>query len=235
MTSLSNLKVFATHPHDCSYLDDQQATTLFVDPDTDINVEVYSSLSDMGFRRSGPHVYRPHCASCTACTAVRIPVADFSPNRQQRKTINKNADLTVRQIESIKADEYYNLYEDYIVQRHSDGDMFPPDRAQYESFLLNTIGNTRYIEFRNADQLVAVAVTDYLDRGLSAIYTFFDPSLERRSLGKFAILWQIQHARALELPYLYLGYWIKNCQKMRYKTDYRPLQLLINKQWQTLN
>lgn len=234
MTSLSNLKVFTTHPHQCSYLDEQQATTLFVDPDSHIDVELYTALSEIGFRRSGPHVYRPHCGTCTACKPARVPVIDFTPNRQQRKTINRNRDLEVNETSSISDDEHYQLYQRYISQRHTDGDMYPPSKEQYDAFLLNSIGNTHYYDFRLDKQLVAVAVTDHMSNGLSAIYTFFDPELERRSLGKYAILWQIQRARELQLPYLYLGYWIKDCRKMSYKTDYRPLQLLINNHWLTL-
>lgn len=234
MASLSNLKVFATHPHQCSYLSEQQATTLFIDPDTYIDVDLYTALSEIGFRRSGPHVYRPHCQACTACTPARVPVTEFAASRQQRKTINRNRHLAVNEISSISGDEHYQLYQRYISQRHTDGDMYPPSKEQYDSFLLNSIGNTHYYEFRRDRQLVAVAVTDQMSNGLSAIYTFFDPKLERLSLGKYAILWQIQRARELNLPYLYLGYWIKNCRKMSYKTDYRPLQLLINNHWQTL-
>ena len=231
MTTLSDLKVFTTHPHQCSYLEEQQATTLFIDPATDLDVQTYSQLADAGFRRSGPHIYRPNCGDCNACISVRVPVAEFKPNRNQRKIINRNSDLEAVEIDNIHSDECYQLYHRYICARHRDGDMYPPTPEQYESFLSNELGNTRYFGLLQDGKLVAVAVTDVLENGLSAIYTFFDPDQSTRSLGSYAILWQIKKGIELELPYLYLGYWIKQCQKMSYKSDYRPLQLLVNNRW----
>ncbi len=235
MTSLSNLKVFTTHPHQCSYLQEKLATTLFIDPEANINQHIYSELVDLGFRRSGQHIYRPHCESCNACIAARIPVAQFSQKRKQRKIWNRNQDLDILEVADIKSDEYFQLYERYISQRHFDGDMYPPNRDQYDTFLTDDLGVTRYYAFRQGKQLQAVAVIDVMSQGLSAIYTFFDPGAERRSLGNFAILWQIKEAQRLGLPYLYLGYWIKGCRKMQYKIDYRPLELLINNRWLTLS
>jgi len=129
-------------------------------------------------------------------------------------------------------EEHYALYAEYINSRHSDGDMYPPSVDQYSSFLTAEWGETLFLEFRNAEKrLLAVAVCDRLDNGLSAVYTFYDPSESRRSLGAFAILWQIEETRRMQLPSLYLGYWIKNCQKMSYKIAYRPIELLINNEW----
>ncbi|MFA7553235.1 MAG: arginyltransferase [Spongiibacteraceae bacterium] len=235
MSELSKLKLFITPPHQCSYLEGQQASTLFIDPDAEINPLLYNELSEIGFRRSGAHFYRPNCAECNACIPSRVPVESFKPNRQQRKIYNRNQDLQVTAITDITAPQYYQLYERYICQRHSDGDMYPPSKEQFDSFLGNSLPNTQFYAFSLAQQLLAVAVTDRLSSGLSAIYTFFDPDCDRRSLGRYAVLWQIEQAKTLHLPYLYLGYWIKGCRKMSYKTDYRPLQLLINNRWQTLN
>lgn len=234
MTAISNLKVYATHPHPCSYLEDQQATTLFVDPETRIDAKTYSQLANMGFRRSGPHIYRPHCDSCNACIAARVPVKTFKPSRRQRKIINRNQDLRVEEIIDIDTPQCYQLYERYISERHADGDMHPATLEQYLSFLTDDMGITKYYGFMLAEQLIAVAVTDIMETGLSAIYTFFDPDFDRRSLGVYGVLWQIEHSKQLGLPYVYLGYWIKACRKMSYKTDYRPLQLLINNRWLSL-
>ena len=38
----------------------------------------------------------------------------------------------------------------------------------------------------------------------------------------------------MSLEYLYLGYWIKDCRKMSYKAEYRPLELYMNGRWTTL-
>ncbi|MFV0278127.1 MAG: arginyltransferase [Parahaliea sp.] len=234
-SSLRDIKVYTTYPHSCSYLRDKEATTLFIDPRQEVDQQLYSALSCLGFRRSGGHIYRPHCNQCKACIPARIPVTDFRPRRSQRRVLGRNADLRVELGNSIRDDEAYTLYRRYIEQRHADGDMYPPDREQYESFLNNAWDCTHYYRFYHRQQLMAVAVVDVMTDGLSAIYTFFEPEQERRGLGSFAILWQAEQARRMGLPYLYLGYWIRNCRKMAYKADYRPLELLLNDRWQRVD
>ncbi|MDQ2075443.1 arginyltransferase [Marinimicrobium sp. ABcell2] len=234
MSDLSNLKLFATQPHPCSYLDDREATTLFIDPDAPVDKGLYSQLTELGFRRSGRHLYRPHCANCQACVSCRIPVHDFKPNRNQRRCWRRNQDLTLTFVDNIRTDEHYTLYADYIATRHQDGDMYPPSRSQYDAFLSSEWGLTRYLEFRQQGRLLGVAVCDQLEDGLSAVYTFFDSREERRSLGVYGILAQVDRAREQGLKYVYLGYWIKQCQKMEYKTQYRPLEMLLNRRWMRL-
>jgi len=233
-SSLRDLKVYTTYPHSCSYLQDQEATTLFVDPRQPVDQKLYSRLSVLGFRRSGNHIYRPHCARCNACIPSRIPTQGFAPRRGQKRIWRRNQDLQVIRTEAINDDEAFDLYYRYITQRHSDGDMYPPDREQYEAFLNSVWDCTLYFRFYDKGRLVAIAVTDRLEDGFSAIYTFFDPGADRRSLGVFAILWQIEQAKILGLDYLYLGYWIKDCQKMAYKSEYRPLQVYTNSHWADL-
>ena len=231
VTLLANVRVFATYPHNCSYLPGEQATTLFVDPSTPIDARIYSQLSYIGFRRSGPHLYRPHCAACNACVPARVPVAGFRANRSQRRILARNSDLQAEVVDDISTDEHFALYSSYISGRHRDGDMYPPDREQFNSFLTREWGTTRFVEFRAAGRLLAVAVLDRLENGVSAIYTFYDPAESSRSLGSFVILWQIGLARELGLPAVYLGYWIRNCRKMNYKTRFRPIELLTNGHW----
>lgn len=229
----SSIKLYATHEHPCSYIEGRLATTVFVDPAASLDAELYSELSNVGFRRSGKHIYRPHCQNCRACIPVRIPVEQFKFTRSQKRCLKRNRDLTVEIVPSIDSDEHYQLYENYITLRHNDGDMFPPSREQYVEFLSAQWGVTRYLEFRLEKKLVAVAVSDRIAQGLSAIYTFFDPAEDNRSLGVLAVLQQIAQAKALSLPYVYLGYWIKECDKMSYKSQYRPLQMLIEDRWLT--
>lgn len=231
-SSLRDLKVYTTYPHTCSYLKDQEATTLFIDPRQEVDQLLYSRLSHMGFRRSGNHIYRPHCGRCNACIPARIPVNHFAPSRAQRRTWKRNQDLRVVRSEHIRDEAAYDLYYRYIERRHADGDMFPPDREQYQSFLNNAWDCTRYYRFFAGERLLGIAVVDVLVDGLSAIYTFFEPGEERRSLGSYAILWQIDQAREMGLDYLYLGYWIRNCDKMAYKAAYRPLELYTESKWQ---
>lgn len=234
MTELAQLKFYATQPHPCSYLEGEQATTLFLDPSRAMDTQLYAELSTIGFRRSGDHLYRPHCQHCNACIPARLPVAGFRPNRQQRRILKRNADLEVEVVAPRFSEEHYALYARYIEQRHADGDMYPPSREQFTSFLVRELPFARFYEFRLAGRLLAVAVTDELPNGLSAVYTFYDPAEEQRSLGRQAILWQLGEARRLGLPAVYLGYWIRNCRKMNYKTQYRPIELFVNQRWVTL-
>ncbi|WP_312763783.1 arginyltransferase [Stutzerimonas balearica] len=235
MTSLARLKFYATQPHPCSYLPDEQATTLFLDPSQPMDVQVYAELSEMGFRRSGDHLYRPHCQRCSACIPARIPANALLPSRQQKRIIKRNADLKVQAVRAGFTEEYYSLYATYIEKRHADGDMYPPSREQFNTFLVRDLPFSRFYEFRLDGRLLAVAVTDVLPNGLSAVYTFYDPNEERRSLGRYAILWQVAEAERLGLKAVYLGYWIKNCRKMNYKTEYRPIELLVSQRWITLS
>jgi leucyl-tRNA---protein transferase len=235
VSDLSNIRLFATHPHTCSYLPDEQATTIFVDPSADVDSRLYSRLSEMGFRRSGGHLYRPQCESCQACIPARIPAALFKPDRRQRRCWNRNQDLDICETDNIGTEEHYQLYQRYITQRHQDGDMYPPTREQFDAFLTNEWGVTRFIEFRLQGKLIAVAVTDKMDNGYSAVYTYFEPDESKRSLGVFAVLHQIEQTKKEGLDSVYLGYWIKRCQKMSYKTDYRPLEILVQNRWIRLN
>jgi leucyl-tRNA---protein transferase len=235
MSDLSNLRLFATQPHPCSYLESQEATTVFVDPEAAIDPALYTQLSQLGFRRSGSHLYRPQCLRCQACVSCRIPVKHFKLNRSQNRSLRRNQDLTLHLTRNINTEEHYKLYADYIEKRHQNGDMHPPSREQYRAFLTNEWDITQFIEFRHQNRLVSVAVCDLLEDGLSAVYTFYDAMEEERSLGKLAILSLVEKACQLNLDYVYLGYWIQQCEKMNYKIQYRPLELLINRRWMRVN
>lgn len=207
---------------------------MFVDPRAEINKELYSKLSALGFRRSGNHYYRPHCANCSACVPIRLPVNDFTPNRSQKRNLKKNVGIET----SISPPEFYqhhyDLYEKYITTRHADGDMYPPSEDQYRSFLVECNPSTFFLEFKYKGELIGVSVIDELLDGLSAVYTYFDPQHSDRSLGVYSILWQIEQCQQKSLKYLYLGYWIKNCRKMEYKTQYRPIELFLEGEWRRL-
>lgn len=229
--TISGIKLYATHEHPCSYLHGRHATTVFVDPDAPMDKLLYSELSDYGFRRSGRHVYKPHCRSCQACIPVRIPVAQFHWKRAYRRSLKRNADLELRITHSLTLERHYPLYERYISARHADGDMFPPSREQFAEFLSSEWQTTQYLEYWLGTQLMGVSVTDRLEQGLSAIYTFYEPAASDRGLGTFAILQQILAAQRDSLPYVYLGYWIRECEKMRYKQAFRPLELYMGNRW----
>ncbi len=207
---------------------------MFVDPRATVDKKLYSQLTALGFRRSGSHYYRPHCEHCSACIPVRLNVNHFRPDRGQRRVVRQNEDLTFNLVRAELTEAYYELYARYIEQRHHDGDMYPPSREQFSSFLVEGATESYFLEMRKNKTLIGLAVIDALDDGLSAIYTVFDPDEEHRSLGTMAVLWQIDEARRCQLPYLYLGYWIRECRKMSYKTRFRPIEALLNGHWQTL-
>lgn len=216
------LLLYATPPHECSYLHDSEAVTVFADPDHPKSPWLYSALARQGFRRSGTHLYRPQCPSCEACQSVRVAVGRFQPDRSQRRTIRRNADLQVRVLNQAFQQEHYDLYARYVVQRHPGGGMDDPTPAKYRDFLLAHWCDTWLVEFRLEQRLLAVSVCDRLPDGLSAVYTFFDCDHAERSLGSNAILWQVDAARREGLDWVYLGYWIESCQKMSYKARYAP-------------
>ena len=230
---LGRKQVFVTPAHPCSYLPARQANTLFLDPRETIHPGSYQALTEQGFRRSGSHLYRPHCKTCQACIPARVPVESFVPKRRQRRVQSRNADLSIKTEAASYSRRYYDLYADYISARHRGGDMFPPSIDQFRSFLLSQWSDTVFVCTYLDNKLLSVAVTDRQQRGISAIYTFFDPNEGRRSLGVFSILTQIEMCRTQGLPFLYLGYWIRDSDKMRYKTDYRPVELFVKGTWVT--
>ena len=231
MSDGPEIKFYSTLPHPCSYLDDTTAVTHFMDPEHPLNQSDATLLSELGFRRSGTHVYRPHCPSCRACISIRIPVEKFLAKKSFRRVIKRNSDVQISEINSIDTDECFQLYSQYINLRHADGDMYPATLEQYQQFLVERLPFTQYIAYRLEGKLIAVSVMDQLKDGFSSVYTFFDPTLPQRSLGRFAILWQINHCIEREVPHLYLGYWIKQCDKMNYKTEFRPLEMFVNNRW----
>lgn len=228
----ADLVFYASPPHACSYLPAREALTLFADPHAPMSATLYSELITMGFRRSGGFVYRPRCLGCEACRPARIPVAEFSPSRSQRRAQKQNQDLTVKRLPARFDEQHYALYRRYLNARHAEGGMNSDDPARYMEFLASRWMDTEFIEFRHGERLVMVAVVDSLKNGLSAVYTFFAPDESRRSLGTHAVLWQIEEARRRALPHVYLGYWIEECPQMAYKKNFRPLEVYRHGSWQ---
>lgn len=231
---MTSIPLFISTPHSCSYLKDELAQSAFVSPHFELTNAIYSQLIAYGFRRSGDDVYRPQCAFCQQCVAVRIDVNDFKPNRKQKRCLQSNANTTAIIKPAIFESAHYEMYMRYQKQRHADSNMANSSVDDYVNFLGSSWCHTRFVEFSIANELAGVAVVDYLDNSLSAVYTFFDPGFYSYSLGVYAVLWQIEQARNAGLRYVYLGFWIKNCQKMAYKIQYQPLQGLVNQRWQVL-
>ncbi len=225
-----SLDFYQDRIHPCSYLAGRQARNIYPDPLRPISNKLYSQLIQHGFRRSGEHVYRPFCPTCAACVPVRIKVREFQPNRNQRRCLKHNQQITT-QIHAAEFNaQHYELYCHYLQSRHPGGGMDNPTPHSYQQFLISSWSDTQFIEFFDDEQLVAVAVTDFVNDAASAFYTFFEPSLTQRSLGTLAILKQIELARQQGREYLYLGYWIAASPKMNYKTRFAALQY-FDGQW----
>lgn len=225
------VRLFQTLPHACGYFRARTAQNLVLDPAASDLPKLYALSLARGFRRAGGHVYHPHCPRCNACEPCRIDVATFIPDRSQRRCLALNHDVELAECRPGLTDERHDLYARYLHARHPGGGMDEASDEDFSQFLAAPWSPTFFLEFRRAGKLVAVAVTDICSTGLSAVYTFFEPGLPKRSLGTYAILRQIELARARGLPHVYLGYWIANHPKMGYKSRFHGLQVLGTGGW----
>ena len=228
---ISALSVYLTAPYPCSYLPKMQARSQVATPGLLINSHLYSQLIQHNFRRSGTYIYRPRCDLCRECVQLRVIAAQFTANRSQRRAWKQHAKLEATLHPLQDKAEYYELYLRYQRARHPDGGMDNDDYEAYQTFLLQSQIDTVLVEFREDGILRMVSVIDLLGDGLSSVYTFYEPDLPQARFGVYNVLWQIELCRKLNLNYVYLGYWIKNSQKMSYKTQYQPAQGLIDGAW----
>ena len=223
--------LYLSAPHECPYLDGEVATSLLLDPASPVSDALFSVAIESGFRRSGRTVYRPHCSECQACKSVKIDVRNSRLNRAQKRTLKRNQDIHTRFVEPIYDERHFQLYCRYQSWKHPGDSMDHGDRKKYEESLVSTSVQSALLEFYLDRQLVAVSVVDVAAHGFSAVYTYFEPELANRSLGRYAILTLIEKAREMDLKYVYLGYWIRDCAKMNYKSEYRPLLVYDGHGW----
>ena len=184
----------------------------------------YRLLMDRGFRRSGTLFYQPACQGCNQCKAIRVPVARFNPSRSQRRVSRKNLDLTVTVGPPVFSTEKHDLYVRYLARQHDDSMGQGQDDAR--GFLYESPVETLEFCYRLRHKLVAVGIADISEKALSSVYLMFDPDQAWRSPGTYSILWEIAWCRRRQIPYYYLGFYVRDCRKMNYKARFRPCELL---------
>jgi arginine-tRNA-protein transferase len=232
---------YLTAPSSCPYLAGKEERKVFTHLVGERAPELNDLLTQGGFRRSQSIAYRPACDTCRACVSVRVVADDFRPTRSMRRIAERNADVIGTMNEAAPTSEQYSVFRAYLDSRHRDGGMADMTVLDYAMMVEDSHVSTRLVEYRRrtpdssingrGGALLAVALTDVLGDGLSMVYSFFDPDEASRSLGTFAILDHIGRARRMGLPYLYLGYWVKNSRKMDYKGRFLPQERLMPSGW----
>ena len=219
---------------DCPYLKGQTEQRIAVDISND--PQCHDGLAAAGFRRVENWVYRPACPQCNACLPWRVDVASFTPSRNMLRIINKNRDLTRNIANPIPSDDHYRLFKTYVTRRHDDGQMAQMDRLDFTSMISNSPIETMLISYQDAkNNLVGAILSDLQSDGLSAVYSFFEPSLTTRSLGTFMVLDLLAIAKDSNLSWLYLGYFVGGSQKMGYKARFRPAEVFKDGEWQAVS
>jgi leucyl-tRNA---protein transferase len=230
------LVFYRTGPMPCPYLPGRIERNLFTELRGGAARDLHDNLARAGFRRSHHIVYRPACPDCSRCIPVRIVASDFAMSASQRRILNRNSDLIAEELPAEATEEQYSLFIAYQQSRHSGGEMSAMTATDYRSMVEDTSVTTQMIEFRDpSGRLVAACLVDCLSDGLSAVYSFFDADAASRSLGSYMILWLIQRARFREQAHVYLGYWVRECLKMSYKTRFQPLEALGTEGWQVMD
>jgi leucyl-tRNA---protein transferase len=230
------LQFYVTTPYPCGYIAKNLAQSLIASPHHVVDADVYSELIKQGFRRSGKFAYRPHCEQCHQCVPVRIVLNEFLPTRSQKRAYKRHSDLTATVLPLDFYEAHFKLYLQYQSSRHpaeseQSKNARNEEKEQYQQFLCQSNVESLMIEFKDAqNQIKIISVVDIIEDGVSAVYTFYDTE-QKASYGTYAIMWLTDWTKKLKLPYLYLGYWIAESQKMAYKESFRTQEKLINGKW----
>lgn len=232
----NSLQFYLTIPSPCPYLPGRMERKIFTQLDPLSGPYLNNYLTHAGFRRSQNVIYRPACENCRECKSLRIRTAEFKPSKNSKRLLKNNDDIARSNLESIATPEQFDLLQRYLNSRHAGGGMSDMDFVRYEMMVEECSAETHIIEYRNsASTLVACVLIDQLIDGLSMVYSFFDPEEHKRSLGNLMILDHIQRCQDLDLPYLYLGYWVQGSPKMDYKARFRPYEILGPQGWQDMD
>ncbi|WP_353340648.1 arginyltransferase [Pelagimonas sp. KU-00592-HH] len=227
---------YVTAPQPCPYLEGRMERKLFTALQGEHAGELNDTLSHQGFRRSQNVLYRPSCADCAACLSARIDVSKFTPSKSQKRIIKRNAHLSRRATSPWATEDQFDLFRTYLDSRHADGGMADMDVFEFAAMIEETPIRSRVVEYTDSEtgDLIGVSLTDVLSDGLSMVYSFYDPSLPRQSLGTYLILDHVEIAREANLPYVYLGYWVPGSPKMGYKRNFAGLEVYAGGKWQPI-
>ncbi len=231
-------RFFVTSPAPCPYLPGRNERKVFTElkgPQADA---LNDALGRIGFRRSQTVAYRPSCLDCNACVSVRVVTDEFAASTTQKRNLKRNSDLVATVCRPWSTGEQFSLLQHYLAVRHPNGGMASMDEVDFADMVEHTPVTSYIIEYREPSpegsrpgRLVGACLTDRQGDGLSMIYSFYEPDAERTGLGNYIILDHIRRAREMELPYVYLGYWVEGSARMQYKIRYRPLERLARDGW----
>ena len=240
--ALDTPQFYLTAPAPCPYLKGQEERKVFTHLVGEKAPGINDMLTNGGFRRSQNIAYRPACERCRACVSVRVLTDVFRPSRSFKRIANRNDDLIGEVVANSPTSEQFSLFRRYLDDRHLDGGMADMTVLDYSMMVEDSHVNSCVIEYRKRGpdsgitgkgegDLIAVALTDILQNGLSMVYSFFEPAENKRSLGTFMVLDHIKRSRRFGLPYVYLGYWVEGSPKMSYKSRFMPQERLEGGHW----
>lgn len=217
---------YTSRPSSCPYIPGNTEQMVFTDLRATHNPQkTHNLLSRTGYRRSQTIAYKPNCRECSACVAVRVKVGQFRRKSSFQRVWRRNGDVKVSVLPPKAKKEHYYLFQRYVMSRHAEGGMEDVNFEHFCSMIESAPIASRMVEFRHDyNKLIGACLTDILDDGISLVYSFFEPSLGGHSIGTHMILWHIEYARNIDLPFVYLGYWISGNSKMAYKDRFQPIQ-----------
>lgn len=238
---LRRLRFYLTAHAPCPYLPGREERKVFAHIPMSEGAGVNDTLTQSGFRRSQNVAYRPACRACDACLSVRVPASRYVFSRTERRTLERNGDLTRHLVEAEATREQYDLLRRYLSARHAGAGMSDLSWLDYVAMVEDTTVRTHILEYRTASKdggpgdLVAAVLVDLLSDGLSLVYSYYEAGDARRSLGSFMVLDHVVQARSASLPFVYLGYWVPGSEKMGYKSKFEPLEVLRGQVWQPVS
>lgn len=226
--NITDLFRFIAQPSVCSYLREETSQLEYRVP-WNLDESVYGELVRRGWRRFGNYVFRPQCPICRKCRSIRVHVKGFRRSKSLRRTVNRNSAVRVESSSPTVTNEHVALFNAW----HKDMTLHRgwPENATsiqdyYESFIGGQFEFAREFRYFNEERLVGVSLVDVVPTGVSSVYFFHDPAWRPLAPGTFSILQEIEFARNLGLPFVYLGYWIEENQSMNYKSRFGPHDLL---------